>query len=55
MTETTKMYKSEIQGKLWYVLRTKAAYVLFLFLMAVYLFLLLDNLGLLEIATSAVT
>lgn len=55
MTETTEMYKSEIQGKLWYILRTKAAYALFFFLMAVYIFLLFNNLGLLEVTLSTVT
>lgn len=55
MTETTEMYESEIQGKLWYILRTKAAYALFFFLMAVYIFLLFNNLGLLEVTLSTVT
>ena len=43
MTETSKMYKSEIEGKWWYFLRTKVAYALFFFLMAVYVFLLFTN------------
>lgn len=55
MTETTKMYESEIQGKWWYVLRTKAAYALFLFLMVIYIFLLFSDLGLLEITLSTVS
>jgi len=55
MTETTKMYESEIQGKWWYVLRTKVAYVLFLFLMVIYIFLLFSDLGLLEITLSTVS
>ena len=55
MTETTKMYESEIQGKWWYVLRTKVAYVLFLFLMVIYIFLLFNDLGLLEITLSTVS
>jgi len=54
MTETTKMYESEIQDKWWYFLRTKAAYALFFFLMAVYIFLLFSNLGL-EITISTST
>jgi len=54
MTETTRMYESEIQGKWWYFLRTKVAYFLFFFLMAVYIHLLFNDLGLLEITLSTV-
>jgi hypothetical protein len=55
MTETTEMYESEIHGKWWYFLRTKVAYALFFFLMVVYILLLFNNLGLLEITFSTVT
>ena len=44
MTETTEMYKTKIQGKWWYLLRTNAAYALYIFLMSAYLFLLLNSL-----------
>jgi len=54
MTETTRMYDSEIQGKWWYFLRTKVAYFLFFFLMIVYIFLLFNDFGLLEITLSTV-
>lgn len=55
MTETARMYKTEIQGKWWYFLRTKIVYFLFFFLMIVYILLLFNDLGLLEITLSTVT
>lgn len=44
MTETTKMYESEMRGKWWYIIRTNTAYVLFVFLMSAYLFLWVNRL-----------
>jgi hypothetical protein len=55
MTKTTTMYKSKIQGKWWHTVRVSAAYVLFVFLMGVYIFLLLNSLGLLEVTLSSIT
>ncbi len=55
MTETTKMYETEIRGKWWYIIRTYAAYALFLFLIIIYILLLFTNLGLLEIILSTVS
>jgi hypothetical protein len=55
MTETTTMYKSRIQGKWWHTVRVSAAYVLFVFLMGVYILLLFNSLGLLEVTLSSVT
>lgn len=55
MTETTKMYETEIRGKYWYIIRTYAAYALFLFLIIIYILLLFTNLGLLEIILSTVS
>ena len=55
MTETTEMFQSEIRGKLWYTLRNKTPYVLFLFLVIVYIFLLLNDFGFLEVTLSSVT
>jgi hypothetical protein len=55
MTESSTMFKSQIQGKLWHTVRVSAAYVLFIFLMAVYILLLFNSLGLLEITLSTVT
>ena len=55
MTETTAMYESEIKGKWWHILRVNTAYILFILLMAFYILLLFNNLGLLEVTISAVT
>jgi hypothetical protein len=55
MTETTTMFESKIQGKWWHILRVNTAYVLFIFLMVVYVLLLFNSLGLLEITISTVT
>ena len=55
MTESSTMYRSKIQGKWWHTVRVSAAYVLFIFLMAVYILLLFSSLGLLEITLSTVT
>jgi hypothetical protein len=44
MTETTRLYESEIRGKWWYIIRTNTAYVLFVFLMSTYLFLWINRL-----------
>jgi hypothetical protein len=55
MTESSMMYKSKIQGKWWHTTRRSAAYILFIFLMAVYILLLFDSLGLLKVTFSTVT
>ena len=55
MTESSTMYRSKIQGKWWHTVRVSAAYVLFIFLMAVYILLLFNSLGLLEVTFSTVT
>ena len=55
MTESSIMYRSKIQGKWWHTVRVSAAYVLFIFLMAVYILLLFNSLGLLEVTLSTVT
>jgi hypothetical protein len=40
ITGPTKMYELEIAGKWWYALRRNTAYILFIFLIGVYLFLI---------------
>ena len=55
ITGPTKLYHSKIESEGWYFIRTKVAYGLFIFLMGVYLFLLLNILGLLEVTLSTVT
>lgn len=42
ITGPTKMYELEIAGKWWYALRRNTAYILFIFLIGVYLFLISD-------------
>jgi hypothetical protein len=55
MSESSTMFKSQIKGKWWHTIRVNAAYALFIFLMAVYILLLFNNLGLLEVTFSTVT
>ena len=55
LTESSSMYRSKIQGKWWHTARRSAAYVLFIFLIAVYILLLFNNLGLLEVTLSTVS
>lgn len=43
MTESTKMYQLKIQGKPWHILRTNAAYLLFISLIGTYIQLLLED------------
>ena len=43
LTETEELYRSRIVGKWWYIIRTNAAYVLFIFLIGFYLFLLRED------------
>ena len=54
MTETTTVYKSKIQRKWWHYIRLSSAYVVFIFLMGVYILLLFNSLGLLEITFSTI-
>jgi len=42
ITGPTKMYELEIAGKWWYALRRNTAYILFIILIGVYLFLISD-------------
>jgi hypothetical protein len=47
LTGPTELYQSKIKSAWWYPIRTNVAYGLFIFLMGVYLFLLLNKLSIL--------
>jgi hypothetical protein len=49
ITGPTKMYELEISGKWWYALRRNTAYILFIILISVYLFLISDIIWLLPV------
>jgi hypothetical protein len=49
ITGLKKMYESQIAGQWWYALRKNVAYLLFVILLSVYLFLILDNVYVLAI------
>lgn len=44
LTKTSRMFKSKIEGKLWFILRGLVPYVLFIFLIGLYLFLMFQYL-----------
>ena len=44
LTKTSRMFKSKIEGKLWFILRGCVPYVLFIFLIGLYLFLMFQYL-----------
>jgi hypothetical protein len=47
---TMQLYESEISGKWWYLLRRNIAYVVFIILIGIYLFMIFPNIWLLTLA-----